>query len=382
MPENYHWSHWEKTVFFDHIDVAIIGGGIVGVNAAIHLKELKPNWRITIIERGVLPLGASTKNAGFACFGSVTELLDDLNRQSEDDVFALVEKRWRGLQRLRKRVGDQQMEYENLGAYELFRKSEETDFEECRNQLDRFNKILRSVIKEEKVFEIMDDKIESFGFKQVSHLINNRVEGQLNPGKMMKTLLDIARVRGVEIYSGVEVLSIENTGNGVTLNCNHQLKIKAAKILLATNGFAKRLLPELEVLPARNQVLITKPITNLPFKGCFHYDKGYYYFRNVGDRVLFGGGRNLAIDTETTDEFGNTNTIQDALISLLNTVILPDIPYEIDTWWSGILGVGNQKQPILKCIEKNIYTAVRLGGMGVAIGTLVGEEAATLIVDS
>ena len=42
------------------------------------------------------------------------------------------------------------------------------------------------------------------------------------------------------------------------------------------------------------------------------------------------------------------------------------------------MGVGNTKQPIVDMIENNIFPAVRLGGMGVAIGTLVGEEAAEL----
>ncbi|MFT5166485.1 MAG: gamma-glutamylputrescine oxidase [Saprospiraceae bacterium] len=382
MPENNYWSHWEKTVFFDEIDVAIIGGGIVGVNAAIRLRELKPDWRVTIIERGILPLGASTKNAGFACFGSMTELLDDLKTQSEDEVFALVEKRWRGLQRLRSRVGEGALDYQSFGGYELFKATEKADFEDCKNQLDHFNQILHPIIKEGNVFEIKDDKIGSFGFKQVSHLIHNKAEGQINPGKMMKTLLNMARAAGVEIYSGMEVLDMENTDKGVVLKCNHQLQIKAAKVLLATNGFAKRLLPELDVVPARNQVLITEPISGLALKGCFHYDKGYYYFRNVGNRVLIGGGRTLAKEEETTDQFGHTSIIRNALVSLLDTIVLPGVPYEIDKGWSGILGVGSQKQPILSCIENNIYTAVRLGGMGVAIGTLVGEEAADMMVNT
>jgi hypothetical protein len=31
----------------------------------------------------VLPHGASTKNAGFACFGSISEIIDDLKSHSE-----------------------------------------------------------------------------------------------------------------------------------------------------------------------------------------------------------------------------------------------------------------------------------------------------------
>ena len=148
------------------------------------------------------------------------------------------------------------------------------------------------------------------------------------------------------------------------------------------NGFAQRLFPDLKVSPARNQVLITKPIKDLPFQGTFHYDSGYYYFRNINHRVLFGGGRNLALEAETTDEFGNTTLIQEQLSKMLKENILPNTDYVIDQWWSGILGVGMTKAPIVKMYSNRIGVAVRLGGMGVAIGSLIGEQAADMISES
>ena len=48
--------------------------------------------------------------------------------------------------------------------------------------------------------------------------------------------------------------------------------------------------------------------------------------------------------------------------------------------WSGIMGVGKQKSSIVKHLSPNVICAVRMGGMGVAIGSLVGEEAAMLMV--
>ena len=104
-------SYWEKESFFRNIDVAIIGSGIVGLSAAIRLKELSPKLEIMILERGSLPIGASTRNAGFACFGSLSEMIDDLNFHSEEEVFQLVEKRWKGLQLLRKNLGDKNKYY-------------------------------------------------------------------------------------------------------------------------------------------------------------------------------------------------------------------------------------------------------------------------------
>ena len=126
------------------------------------------------------------------------------------------------------------------------------------------------------------------------------------------------------------------------------------KVLIATNGFAKQLLPELEVLPARNQVLITKPIADLKIKGCFHYDRGYFYFRNVGDRVLIGGGRNLDRSTEDTTEFGINPKIKSAILHDLKELILPNQEFSIDMEWSGIMAFGKIKSPIIKKVSNKI----------------------------
>ena len=133
-------SYWERDSFFKDIDVAIIGSGIVGLNAALTLKEQDPSVNVVVFERGALPEGASTRNAGFACFGSITELMDDLQHHSEEEVFALVERRYRGLQRLRQRVGDKNLVYEELGGFEIFQNIESNIFEKCADSLSYFNK--------------------------------------------------------------------------------------------------------------------------------------------------------------------------------------------------------------------------------------------------
>ena len=60
-------SYWERTSWFANIDYTIVGSGIVGLNCALELKNKHPQARILILEKGMLPQGASTKNAGFAC---------------------------------------------------------------------------------------------------------------------------------------------------------------------------------------------------------------------------------------------------------------------------------------------------------------------------
>jgi glycine/D-amino acid oxidase-like deaminating enzyme len=191
----------------------------------------------------------------------------------------------------------------------------------------------------------------------------------------MSTLLKCAHLEGVKILNNVEVTNISDDGEIIL---NNGFSYKTNKVLIATNGFANQFLKE-DLQPARAQVLITKPIENLEIKGTFHLEKGYYYFRNIDNRILFGGGRNLDFKKEETSEFGLTTLVQDKLEEVLKTTILPNQEFEIEHRWSGIMGVGNQKKAIVKQISENIYCGVRLGGMGIAIGSVIGKELAEII---
>ncbi len=366
------FSFWETQTYFKEIDLIIVGSGIVGLNAAISYKEKHKNAKVVVLERGILPHGASTKNAGFACFGSVSELLSDLKKSKEEIVWQTVEMRIKGLALLKKRLGNKQIDYKELGGYELF--DSKKRFEECTDSIDYFNKQIKPITGIKNTYSIENKKIESFQFKQIKGLILNKKEGQIDTGKMMQNLIQLALSKGIIILNSIAVTKINDLKLNVALQTSIG-ELKAKHVIIATNGFAKELLQLKDVKPARAQVLITKPINDLKIKGTFHYDEGYYYFRNIGKRVLFGGGRNLDFEKEASSEFVLNPKIQNHLEKLLKTVILPDTKFEIEQRWCGIMGVGDEKKPIIKLVSPNVVCAVRMGGMGVAIGSLVGKLA-------
>ena len=366
-------SFWEEEFFLKNIDITIIGSGIVGLTCALKLRELNPNSRIIILERGYLPSGASTKNAGFTCFGSPSELLDDLSKLSEQEVFNLIELRIKGLEKLKNLVGTSEMDYEEYGSYELF--DNKDAYENSLSKLPYLNRMLHSIFKED-TYEKFDQALD-FGFDKSSLIIRNKFEGQINTGLMMRKLLRLCQSSSIEIFNGFDVDEFEKTNlQWVVKGKNKQ--ITTNKLLICNNAFASKLLPNIDLKPARAQVLITKPIENLKIKGCFHMDEGYYYFRNVGNRVLLGGGRNLNFKAEETFDMKVSELIQNKLESLLKTTILPDQEFEIERRWAGIMGVGSNKTPILKRIDDNLYCAIRMGGMGIAIGAEVGQSLALL----
>lgn len=367
-------SYWEIKNWFTSVDFTIVGSGIVGLHCALQLRERFPESKILILEKGILPQGASTKNAGFACFGSLSEIIDDLKSHSEEEVIQLVQKRWNGLQLLRKRLGDAALDFKPYGGYELFLKDDDATYMECLQKLPFLNDLLRPLFRS----DVFSKEIDRFAFENIKeYTIFNPFEAQIDTGNMMQALLKEAISKDILILNQAEVTSFTDKNSSVELVVN-DFTFSTNKLLFATNGFAGSLTNN-AVKPARAQVLITEPIPNLDIKGTFHLDKGYYYFRNFEDRILLGGGRNLDFEGETTTDLSQTEKIQNKLEDLLKNVILPNQEYKIAHRWSGIMGIGSHKNPIVSQLSENVYCGVRLGGMGVAIGSLIGIELADLI---
>ncbi len=363
------YSYWELKEWFTNVDFTIVGSGIVGLNCALALKKKHPKATILILEKGMLPQGASTKNAGFASFGSLSELINDKKTHSDEEIFNLVSQRWNGLQILRENLGDKKIDFQLNKGFELCENA--SFFEECIAKKSAINKLLKPIFNKD-VFTTCNNQ---FKFKKVyeQYIVNN-FEGQIDTGKMAFELLNKVQKLGIKILNNITIQEFTEATNKVAIKTD-KITFTTNKLFIATNGFTNTLVAE-NVKPARAQVLITKPIKNLHIKGTFHLYKGYYYFRNIGDRILFGGGRNLDFKTEETTNFGQTEIVQNKLETILKETILPEIDFDIDHRWSGIMGIGNQKKPIVKKLSENVSCGVRLGGLGVSIGSLIGKELA------
>ena len=367
-------SYWERTTYFEGQDLLIVGAGIVGLSTAIAVKKKYPHWKIVIIESGYLPSGASTKNAGFACFGSPSELFEDLKTIPENQVWETFHARYTGLKTLFELVDPLKIEYNACGSYDLLRTNDEDidpDF------IAYLNNESQKITKKDKTYLTENDPNRKFGFRGLKTAYFNSVEGSINTGKLIEQLHQKAIQAGISILFGMECQKYDATKDGVLITLSIG-EMKVDRLIICSNGFAAQLVDE-DVIPARAQVLITKPIPNLSLNSTFHMDKGYYYFRSINNRILLGGGRNLDINGETTTDLATTEHIQTALQNILDEIIMPNQDVEIDYSWSGIMGVGKSKQPIVKKIADNVYVGIRMGGMGVAIGAAVGQQLSELI---
>ncbi|SDD02409.1 Glycine/D-amino acid oxidase [Algoriphagus faecimaris] len=371
------FSYWEKKNFLKY-DFIVIGAGFVGLSTAIHWSRKFPKSKVLILERGIFPNGASTKNAGFACFGSLTELLDDFWQMTPPEVLDLVKRRYKGLESIRKEFGDRTIDYRPSKGFELIDASQL----DALDRIDEINGFLKPIFKK-PVFSLVP-KRSRFGFSEkIKEIVQNQYEGELDPGKYVEALWKEASRLGIKILTGVEVLSIDqDEGKLLAKNSfsEERIPFEAEKIAICTNAFAKNLIPDLDLEPGRGLVMTTKELDfKIPWKGSFHMDQGYVYFRKVGNRLLIGGARNLDKETEQTLSNEINPKIKSHLIQLAEEIIFPGKSLEWDLEWTGIMAFGPKKVPIIQEIGKRTFLAARLGGMGVAVGWQVGKELSTLI---
>ena len=305
-------SYWEQQGF-GKADWVIIGAGLVGLQSARRIKETFPAARVVVLDEHALGSAASLRNAGFACFGSAGEMLDEIARTSELEAVGLYEKRYLGIQKLLGRYGAARIGFQATGGTEVFSASDSEEAVRVFDHLNGLNAMLRSVHGKES-FELCDTI--SAGMNVLKEGVLSPLEGGLQSHLLYKAVREDALQAGVEIYEGMRVLDWEESSDSVSLQLASGLKISCFRLLICTNGFSKRLIPNLAVSPARGQVFVTKSMGKLPFEGIFHADKGYIYFRELGgDRVLIGGGRNLDFVGEETMEMEVTHQFREYLKS-------------------------------------------------------------------
>lgn len=394
-------SVWEQSTYFAPKDLVIVGCGFVGLWTAYEAIHKNPKLNITILERGIMPSGASTRNAGFSCFGSVSELMYDVQLMGEADMLATVKMRYDGLQRIQKVFKAAEIDYNQWGGYELFeakkinKKStvKKVDAGYDTSNLDAdiayLNKILAPVLKTAKkngkylpIYTNATKDLKKLGFQGVEALAYNQLEGQLNSAKLVLALQKAVQAKGVQILFNTEVKKFKSHSKGVTIHTNLEAPLETKQFIVCTNGFAKQLIPNLDVVPARGQVFVTEPIPNLKFKGTFHYDEGFYYFRNLGNRLLLGGARNKDFKNEKTYSLETSTKIQKVLEDFMMQHILPKGAKKpkIELRWSGTMGIGKIKKPIIQEVQPNVFCAVRMSGMGVAIAPIVAQKAIKLMI--
>lgn len=369
------FSYWEQQGL-QGIDWVVLGAGLVGLQSARCLKEYHPQARVVVLDTHAMGSAASLRNAGFACFGSAGELLDEIQRTSESEALALYEKRFLGIQRLMNRYGAHQLGFEATGGMEVFSAADAAGAQRVIASLPLLNQLLSS-IQSDGAFHVCDT--QPTGMNVWSEGVMAPAEGGIQTHLLYRSVRADAMAQGVEIYEGMHVLGWDESTSGVLLQLENGLPVCTQRLLVCTNGFTQQLMPAVAVSPARGQVFVTSPLPELPFQGIFHADQGYIYFRSLGNRLLIGGARNLDFAGEETFDMAVTSAFEQHLKAYVETVVLPGAEVEFTHRWSGIMGMDNNRNPLIGWHSDRVCLAVRMGGMGVALSAWVAEQVVRVV---
>lgn len=159
-----------------------------------------------------------------------------------------------------------------------------------------------------------------------------------------------------------------------------QLIFKARHVLLCTNAYSPSIASYFgdKVTPMRGQVMVTEPLPESVIPVCGYSDYGYMYYRMTFDnRLLIGGARNQAFDTEndTTDD-RVTARIQGHLDDYLRR-FFPEVTAKVDRRWAGIMGFSVDGVPLVGVLPDmpRVGFAVGFTGHGLATGAAAAERA-------
>lgn len=368
-------SVWEKESFYAASDVLIVGGGLLGLWTARELKIKRPSLKVTLIDAGVVPMGASTRNAGFACFGSPSEMLHDLQVMGSGAMWQVVEMRYNGIQKIRSVFTDAQTGFENSGGYECFSGLTTEQWSKFETQVGQLNASMKDITGAPNAFSSAPGKLAGYGLKGFDHMIENRLEGGLHSGKLVQVLKRTVRELGVQVLDGIGMTHYERAGGGLKVYTHQKISFSTNQLLFATNAFLSNQLPRLGVVPARGQIILSPPIPGLALKGTFHFDGGYYYFRNLGNRVLLGGARNTDFAGEQTLSLETTENIRHALYAFIQRHLPAAAIHPLESYesWSGLMAMHASKRPILQQVDQNVWAAMCCNGMGVALSPVFSE---------
>jgi len=356
------------------VDVAIVGGGYTGLNAARVLA--KAGTAVAVLEQHTIGWGASSRNGGMATTG-IKQKIGNIFKmygkelghsfwQTSLDAIDLIGEivAGEGLACDFVRKGHIALAYKP-SHYESMAKKAAWYRQELDHRMEMVPKSdIRSEIGSDAFYGGMVDEYSA----------------GLHPARYVFELARVVAKYGACLCENCPVTRIEKTAAGFHLHTSQGL-VKAKEVLVATNGYTDRLIPQLKprIFPVGSYIIVTEPLPTevqqrLSPKGRMFYDTKNFlnYFRLTPDgRLLFGGRNNLSINL---DPHESAQSLKQQMLRVFPE--LDNVP--ISHTWTGQLGLTFDLMPHIGRLNGVMY-ALGYCGHGVSIATYVGTEAGLLL---
>ena len=335
-------------------EVEIVGAGITGCACALTLA--RAGRRVRVHDARGVAEGASGRNGGFALRGGAARY--DVARESygADQARELWRRTEAALDRLSDLGGDA---VRRVGSLRLAADQEE--LEHIRSE--------HAALRQDGFLVEWRDSLDGRLAPHFLGAMFHPPDGAVQPARLVRRLAGAAVEAGAEIREHVRVESLDELG--------------AANVVLATDGYGRGLVPELDerVWPARGQIVTTEPLSERLYEFPHYARHGFDYWQQLPDgRLLLGGFRDFSMLTELTDDERTTDVIQEALDAFL--VELVGYPPTVTHRWAGIFGLTQDLLPLVGAVpgHPGVWVAAGYSGHGNVLGFLSGELVAGAIL--
>lgn len=347
-------------------DVAIVGGGLSGVGAAHALRDSGAD--VVLLEARTLASGASGRNAGFMLAGPAMPF----GQACEQLGFEQASSIWRLTVENNRLMADLVDEYGidcgflRRGSMSLAIADEEMILLVAASRRLTDAGINACAVAPEDLPRPFD-RLYAGGIYYPGN-------GEINPGAFVRAVAAATR-DSVRIFEGTSVMEIRPGEPHVLRTPDGE--VRAHVVILATNAYTSRLLPDAPIVPTRGQVVATAPLdrTVVPFP--MYANHGYQYWRQTADgRLVVGGWRDLDIPTEVGPKERLHAGIHGALDAFCHTVA--GAQAVVANRWAGIMGFTPDALPLVGPLpaHEGMYLAAGYAGHGVSMALSCGGRVA------
>ncbi|MDY0882680.1 NAD(P)/FAD-dependent oxidoreductase [Dongia soli] len=202
----------------------------------------------------------------------------------------------------------------------------------------------------------------------------DRRGGVLQPLSYCRGLAQAVLAKGGAIYCQTSATRLVETTDGWTVSAG-RFQIRADKVVLATNAHTDQLWPGLSrtIVPVTSFQIATKPLKANLSKTILPGNQGVtdtrrllvYYRRDHTGRFVIGGRSPVDDDPQFSDA-GSIQRLANRLFPQLDMS-------ELNFVWSGRVAITKDRFPHLHILAPKLYTAIGCNGRGVAVGTVMGQ---------
>jgi glycine/D-amino acid oxidase-like deaminating enzyme len=363
-----------KTEIGSEVDVAVVGAGLTGTSAALHLA--RKGAKVAVFERATVAWGASGRNGGMATPGLAIGFREAIARYGFPTASSLYLSYYDAIDAIEKLVGEEGIDcdFARTGKMNLawkpahlegLRKTHDVLAERlgCETQL-----VTKSQLREELGSDIYHGA-----------MIDPRGAG-LHVGKFTRGLAEAGARMGVQIHEQAPVESVERLGGTKHVLVTPRGRVRADQVLVATSGYTGRPFRwwQARVVPVGSFIIVTEPLGKqrcdalLPKRRMASDSKNLlYYFRiTPDDRLLFGGRARFARSSPDSDEKSG-RILQKAMVSVFPQ--LADV--QVDYCWGGQVDMSLDR--LVHAGEHDgLYYSLGYSGHGVQMATYMGRQMA------